>query len=519
MSILGNVKIGTRLSIGFGFIIVLAICMAVLGSVMLRDIRTSARTLTEDRLAKVEQMSRVKDNLNVIARAVRNVALLHEDKPRQAEWKRIQEARAKNTELLNALEQSIHTDEGRRMLRDLQGALTPYDAAIDQAVQQVMAGQDQDIGRTLMETVRPLQTATFKAVDALTERQQNRMREGVDQIEHDAILSSQLMTALAAVAGVLGALLAWLIQRSVVQPIRQAVQVARTVAAGDLSSRIDVQSRDETGELLLAMKDMNIALQQLVTEVRASSESIATGSSQIATGAADLSQRTEEQASNLQQTAASMEEISGTVRQTSDTARLANELAARGAETARRGGAALEQMAITMAHISASSKKVADITSVIDGIAFQTNILALNAAVEAARAGEQGRGFAVVANEVRTLAQRAGAAARDIKNLVQDSAACVEAGSTQTQLAGDAITAIVAEVQHVGQLISEISSSSSEQSQGVDQINNAINQMDHVTQQNAALVEESSAAAESLREQAGRLATLVRRFRLDAVPA
>jgi methyl-accepting chemotaxis protein len=308
--------------------------------------------------------------------------------------------------------------------------------------------------------------------------------------------------------------MAWLLVRAVVRGISQAVTVAETVAAGDLSSRIEVDRHDETGQLLGALRRMNDALVNIVGDVRNASDSIATGSTQIATGNADLSQRTEEQASNLQQTAASMEQLTATVKQNADTARQANQLASSASAVAAQGGEVVDRVVATMEDITASSKKIVDIIGVIDGIAFQTNILALNAAVEAARAGEQGRGFAVVAGEVRSLAQRSAAAAKEIKSLIGDSVVKVETGSALVGDAGKTMGEIVSQVKRVSDLIGEISAASVEQSSGIGQIGDAVNQLDQVTQQNAALVEESAAAAESLKHQAAQLAQTVAVFRL-----
>ncbi len=319
-----------------------------------------------------------------------------------------------------------------------------------------------------------------------------------------------------AIAVVLGVLLAVAITRSIVGPIDQAVKLADTVARGDLTSRIDARGSDEPARLLAALARMNDSLVGIVGQVRSSSDSIATGSSQIATGNADLSQRTEEQASNLQQTAASMEELSSTVRHNADTARQAATLAGTASEAAQRGGAVVGQVVGTMDQINGSSKKIADIIGVIDGIAFQTNILALNAAVEAARAGEQGRGFAVVASEVRSLAQRSADAAKQIKVLITESVERVEAGSRQVDEAGRAMEDIVAQVKHVNDLIGEISSATQEQTQGIGQVGDAVSELDKVTQQNAALVEESAAAAESLSQQAARLVEAVSVFTVRA---
>jgi methyl-accepting chemotaxis protein len=308
---------------------------------------------------------------------------------------------------------------------------------------------------------------------------------------------------------------AWMLIRRISQGINEAVTVAQTVASGNLGSRIEVKSHDETGQLMAALKHMNESLVGVVSQVRNSADSIATGSAQIAVGNADLSQRTEEQASNLQQTAASMEEITSTVQQSADTARQATQLASTASAVAAQGGVVVGQVITTMEAITASSRKIADIISVIDGIAFQTNILALNAAVEAARAGEQGRGFAVVAAEVRSLAQRSAQAAKEIKSLIGESVEKVEDGSRLVTEAGQTMGDIVTQVKRVTDLIGEISSASLEQSSGIGQIGDAVQQLDQVTQQNAALVEESAAAAESLKHQAATLAQTVAVFKLS----
>ena len=341
-------------------------------------------------------------------------------------------------------------------------------------------------------------------------------RSEAQAAEADALIRSYRMAVV--VAGVAGLALLVVLSLVLVARIRQSLSevsgVARRIGEGDLSRPVQVSGRGEVAEMMLAMQQMQASLVRIVGEVRLSSDSIATGSSEIATGNADLSQRTEEQASNLEETAASMEELTSTVKNNADTAHKAAALAGEASRAAVQGGEVVGQVVSTMEEISAASRKITDIISVIDGIAFQTNILALNAAVEAARAGEQGRGFAVVASEVRSLAQRSADAAREIKTLIGASVEKVENGTQLVSEAGRSMEGIVAQVQRVSDLIGEISSATSEQSTAISQVGEAVTQLDQVTQQNAALVEQSAAAADSLRHQAAKLAEVVSVFRL-----
>ena len=341
-------------------------------------------------------------------------------------------------------------------------------------------------------------------------------RSEAQAAEANALIRSYRMAVV--VAGVAGlallVVLSWVLVARIRQSLSEVSGVARRIGEGDLSRPVQVSGRGEVAEMMLAMQQMQASLVRIVGEVRLSSDSIATGSSEIATGNADLSQRTEEQASNLEETAASMEELTSTVKNNADTAHKAAALAGEASRAAVQGGEVVAQVVSPMEEISAASRKITDIISVIDGIAFQTNILALNAAVEAARAGEQGRGFAVVASEVRSLAQRSADAAREIKTLIGASVEKVENGTQLVSEAGRSMEGIVAQVQRVSDLIGEISSATSEQTTGISQVGEAVTQLDQVTQQNAALVEQSAAAADSLRHQAAKLAEVVSVFRL-----
>jgi methyl-accepting chemotaxis protein len=317
----------------------------------------------------------------------------------------------------------------------------------------------------------------------------------------------------------IGMLLAFYVARVIATPLVAAVSVARQVAQGDLTAEIHAEGKDETAQLMASLKAMNDSLVNIVGQVRSGTDTIATASTQIASGNLDLSSRTEEQASSLEETASALEELTSTVKQNSDNARQANQLAVTASQVATQGGAVVGQVVTTMSSINEASQKIVEIISVIDGIAFQTNILALNAAVEAARAGEQGRGFAVVASEVRSLAQRSASAAKEIKTLIDDSVSKVGAGTALVENAGATMAEVVASVGRVTDVVAEISAASQEQSVGIDEINRAVAQMDEVTQQNAALVEEAAAAAQSLQEQAGNLSQVVSVFKTSGVSA
>jgi len=417
-------------------------------------------------------------------------------------------------ELRTTLTKDAQTDEDKALMKEIAtrgGALV---AATKKATALAEAGDRAAVAAHVLGEYAASAAAYLAAIDnfvQLQARKAEQARMSADNTRNGVML----MGAVGALIVIgLGMTVAAMLVRSIRQPLQESIAVARAIAEGDLTLHIGTGRKDEFGALMHALQHMNESLGRVVGNVRASTDSISTASSEIASGNADLSSRTEQTASNLQQTASSMEQLTGTVKQSADSARQANQLASSAAEVAARGGAVVSQVVTTMDEINASSKKIADIIGVIDGIAFQTNILALNAAVEAARAGEQGRGFAVVAAEVRNLAQRSAQAAKEIKGLIGASVEKVEGGSRLVADAGATMKEIVGSVQRVSDIIGEITAASSEQSEGIGQINASVTQLDQMTQQNSALVEESAAAAESLKEQAKRLAEVVSVFKL-----
>ena len=516
MNTFNNIRIGSRLGLAFGALIALALLVGIIGVTRLSHANESLALIGSDRVPKVQQSAAITDDLNLIARELRNALIWNDEAKVKTALDTATEARARIGKLLETMEAAIASDEGKKRLAALTTARTVYVPLQQTFMELVRAGKKDEAETLLAEKMRDAQLAYMKALDDLKDLQVELITRAVDEGEAEYAQAKLLMYGLLAGMAAAGGLLGWGIARSITTPILEAVAVAERVAEGDLSSRIEVSRTDETGRLLTALKAMNTSLVGIVSTVRDSSDSIATGSAQIASGNADLSQRTEEQASALEQTAASMEQLGSTVKQNADNARQANQLAQSASTVAQKGGEVVGQVVGTMRDINTSSKKIVDIIGVIDGIAFQTNILALNAAVEAARAGEQGRGFAVVATEVRNLAQRSAEAAKEIKSLITASVERVEQGSALVDQAGVTMEEVVTSIRRVTVIMGEISSASTEQSQGVSQVGEAVSQMDQVTQQNAALVEESAAAADSLKQQAQQLVSAVAVFRIGS---
>ena len=507
-------KIGVRLGGGFGLMMVLIVTMALAGIWRLHAVGRLTEDMVSNAMLK-ERLTAEWHNLISIS-GVRVIATARsaELTSPPAEVDKASATRARVDAILKQLEAMLSSDEEKALMAAVTTARKSYALSRDALFELKKAG-DADGVRQLADGMLETQfNAYLSAVEKIGAYEAGVERERVVQVQQQDHDGQSFLLALAGGALALGAWFAYVISGSITRPLYKAVQVAQTVAAGDLSSRIEVPSKDETGLLLQALKEMNASLVEIVGRVRSGTDTIATASGQIASGNLDLSARTEQQASSLQQTASSMEQLTATVKQNGDNSRQAHTLALSASEVARKGGSVVSEVVGTMGEINASARKIVDIIGVIDGIAFQTNILALNAAVEAARAGEQGRGFAVVASEVRNLAQRSAGAAKEIKQLISDSVDKVEAGARLVDQAGSTMEEIVVNVRRVSDIIGEITQASAEQTMGIEQINEAILQMDRVTQQNAALVEEAAAAAASLQDQSGALALVVSVFQL-----
>ena len=512
-------KLSTRLYTAFALLVLLLIGIATGASIQLSALNTATRQIAGNSLPSVRTVNQMDSQV----RTLRMTVMSHVQETAAGEManieKRLAEDRQKLAQIRAYYEKLIDSDDERAVYEKFAQQRKAV-LEVDDRVLELSRAQQNEQARALLDgDSRKLFEASMETLETLVKINSDSA-EAARKTAEDAFTAGRatlLGIAVLAIALAVAAAL-WLV-RSITAPLGQAVRLAEDVANGDLTTPVAVKSMDETGQLLTALQRMQQSLASTVTRVRENSENVSTASSEIAQGNSDLSARTEQQASALEETAASMEELNSTVRQNADNARQANQLAVTASTVAVHGGEVVSEVVHTMKGINDSSKKIADIIGVIDGIAFQTNILALNAAVEAARAGEQGRGFAVVATEVRSLAQRSAEAAKEIKGLIDDSVTRVGQGTALVDQAGTTMTEVVNSIKRVADLMGEISAASEEQSQGVAQVGEAVTQMDQVTQQNAALVEEMAAAASSLNNQAADLVSAVAFFKVSGAHA
>nr|WP_315239554.1 methyl-accepting chemotaxis protein [uncultured Albidiferax sp.] len=512
-----NLKIGARLTLGFSLVLALSLVLGIFTINKLAVVNNATSDIATNWMVSTKTLGEYRNVLNDMRRGESRHLMANKEEDFAKAEKRIADDKQKAAKALAAYAPTVTPGEEQKMYAAIQAAEQRYYATQPELLKMSRAAQG--LTDTLREAYGGASAKAFNELLATVEEDIQFQSKGADatyQLSQSQYASARLaVIALLLGALAVGALLAWTITRSITTPVNQALALVEQVAAGDLTSRIDSDSKDEIGQLLRAMTKMTESLVTVVSNVRSGSEGVANASSEIAQGNHDLSSRTESQASALEETAASMEQLSSTVKQNADSARQANQLAMSASTVAIQGGQVVGQVVRTMKDISESSKKIADILGVIDGIAFQTNILALNAAVEAARAGEQGRGFAVVASEVRSLAGRSAEAAKEIKTLINASAERVDQGTALVDQAGTTMTEVVNSIQRVTDLMGEISVASNQQAAGVAQVGDAVQQMDQVTQQNAALVEQMAAAASSLRSQSDDLVKVVEVFKLD----
>jgi methyl-accepting chemotaxis protein len=512
-----NLKISTRLKAGFGILILLTVGIVLVSWVRFFSVSDVNSRMIQGDLPSVLAATSIEATTNESASLIMSIIILDKSQRKKA-YEHIDANKKIIGDAIDVLEKVAATESEKAALTKVKVSRMTFLASFAKVADFVEADNKDDAIKVMTGEATLALEALRASVKELAEHQKGDILKQAQVVKDDIEFSEQILVVLGLISCLVGVVFAITIGKSIIGPLVEAVSIAKRVADGDLTGSIEVTSTNETGQLLQALKDMNTSLDKTVGEVRISTDTISTASNEIASGNLDLSSRTESQASSLEQTASSMEELTSTVKQNADNARQANQLVISASSVAVRGGQVVSQVVDTMASIKESSRKIVDIIGVIDGIAFQTNILALNAAVEAARAGEQGRGFAVVAAEVRNLAQRSAGAAKEIKELIGDSVEKVDGGSKLVDEAGQTMDLIVTSVKQVADIMSEITAASQEQSAGIEQVNMAITQMDDMTAQNAALVEQAAAASQSLQDQAGALAQTVSIFKLSNNP-
>jgi methyl-accepting chemotaxis protein len=513
---LRNFRIGSRLGASFTIICAMLVIVAGLGITMMARLDAGTRAIVQGYMPRIEAANNLRNTINDTDIALRNMMLSDSPAERTRQADNILARRKDAARILHDFGQSMHNPAERAWLDQAGAAHAAYIAGQDKLFELIERGTRADAQAYLAGSFRPVLRRFKSLVAEQVEAQSALARQAGIEAETAYAGTRTRMIGLAMAILVLSAVLAYRITASITAPVARALALAHTVAAGDLSSRIEVDGRDEAGQLLAAFKTMNEQLAHTVGSVRAGTDAMAAIALEVAAGNQDLSTRTTQQAGSLEETAAAMEELTATVCRNADHARQAAVLAQAASDVALQSSEAIARVVRTMERIDASAGRIGDIIGVIDSIAFQTNLLALNAAVEAARAGEHGRGFAVVAAEVRNLAQRSAAAAREIKGLIDESSASVAEGSRLVEHAGATMTDMVASVRRLSAIMAEITAASAEQSAGIGQVNLAIAEMDDMTQQNAALVEQAAAASDAMQAQAGRLAQAVGVFRLAA---
>ncbi|WP_406641856.1 methyl-accepting chemotaxis protein [Pectobacterium brasiliense] len=513
---LANWRIGYRLGAGFAVLILMLFVVSIFSLSKLSGFQDGARGIVKEVYPQTVDANSLIDNVTSILVAYQRMMLVSGEDKIKENVDRVNGFRQEIGRLLDKLESQAVEERSRSQMQTIRAIRAEFLKSGDKIISEVVAGDREAAIEEFNNNLNVVQRQYRDAVRQLVNYQDDAMDTSVETMAEVYSETRIILLLILALGAVFGALIAWSITRSVTRPIQQALQVADRVAQGDLTSRITVTSKDETGLLLQSLDHMNTSLSTIVGQVRDGAETISTAASQIAAGNQDLSSRTEEQASSLEETAASMEQLTSTIKNTAENTQQATDIANKASGAAKQSGDVMVSVTQKMRGIRDSSQRMAEIIGVIDGIAFQTNILALNAAVEAARAGEQGRGFAVVAGEVRSLAQRSATAAREIKDLIDDSVSKIQEGMSLVDTAEETMSGLTGYVQDVNEIISEISQASREQSDGINQMNLAVGQIDTTTQQNAALVEESASAALSLQSQASVLAEAVSAFKLQS---